>query len=78
MSGRIWEYLIVTVDELPELVGQDASAVVERELAAGQDHLQLLLEVAGCSPQEANHQVLRRQTGVADSPRPPLEGLDAI
>lgn len=54
------KYLVVTVDKLPKLVRQNASAVLEWKLATGQDHLYVLLKVTGCSSQEANHQLLCR------------------
>jgi len=51
-------HLVVRVDKLSELVGQDASAVLEWKLSTGQDHLYVLLKVTGCSLEEANHQLL--------------------
>lgn len=51
-------HLVVAVDELSQLVGQDASAVLKGKLATGQSHLHVLLKVTGGSLQEANHQLL--------------------
>lgn len=48
------------MDKLSELVRQNASAVLEWKLATGKGNLYVLLKVAGCSLQEANHQILCR------------------
>lgn len=53
------KYLVVATDKLAELVRQNASAVLERKVRIGEDHLDVVLKVTGRSFQEANHQFLQ-------------------
>lgn len=55
------KYLVVAADELAELVRQNASAVLERKMRIGEDHLDVVLKVTGSSFQEANHQFLQTE-----------------
>jgi hypothetical protein len=50
--------LAVAVDKVSQLIGQNASAGLRRELATGQVQPDVLLHVTGCSLQEAHHQLL--------------------
>lgn len=45
-------------------MGQDASAILEGELATGQDHPHVLLKVTGRTLQEADHQLLEMRPAV--------------
>ena len=55
---QLLRLLVVDVHEVAELFGENASPVVERKLATRHNDLDRLLQVASCSLQEAQHQVL--------------------
>ena len=57
--------LAVAVDEVSQLIGQNASAVLWRELATGQVQPDVLLHVSGCSLQEADHQLLEHTVAIS-------------
>ena len=57
--GRCVVYLVVDLNEVAELFGEDAASVVDGQLATRNDHLDGLLQVSGCSLQKAHHQILR-------------------
>ena len=51
-------YLVVDVDEVSELFCEYPASVVDGEFATGDSDAEQLVQVAGCSLEEPQHQVL--------------------
>ena len=64
-GGR--SYFVVDLNEVSELFGEDATTIVDWQLATWNDHFDWLLKVACRSLQETHHQVLqRRETDISN------------